>query len=125
MTFHGDVSVGHLTLSGYYNGTLVNNRLADAIRLDEDDVHILGRKIFTNTVAFQDLNVGSLNGHPFDHVLKHLVLTDVPTSLPEHMTIVGRVSTPVLQARSLVVEVSKNIEPLPPLTHIIKRKPNM
>ncbi|KAK3859921.1 hypothetical protein Pcinc_033995 [Petrolisthes cinctipes] len=105
VTFYGDVSVGRLTLSGNYNGVNVNAHLADSIPLNANDVHIMGKKTFTAAVTdFQEINVMQLNAQPFDHVLRELVLTDVPTNLPNHMTITGRVSAPMLQARSLTVK---------------------
>ncbi|KAK4293618.1 hypothetical protein Pmani_033696 [Petrolisthes manimaculis] len=105
VTFYGDVSVGRLTLSGNYNGVNVNDHLADSIPLNANNVNIMGMKTFTAAVTdFQEINVVQLNAQPFDHILRELVLTDVPTNLPNHMTITGRVSAPMLQARSLTVK---------------------
>lgn len=106
MTLHGEVSVGHLHLSGSYNGVDTAERMADSISLYETNVTVTGMKTFTTNVTFKTLDVTSINYVPVRDYLHHVVLSNSPISLDRRMKVDGSIRAPFVTVNSLVVKAS-------------------
>ncbi|XP_071539560.1 uncharacterized protein [Panulirus ornatus] len=105
VTFFGEVSTDHLRLQGSFNGINTKRRMAQAVRIQDTDVIISGKKNFlSNMTTFRNLNVRSLNNIPFNNYLQHVVLRDSNSNLTGSIVVEGVVTSPQVTAQSITVK---------------------
>ncbi|XP_066941126.1 uncharacterized protein [Macrobrachium rosenbergii] len=106
VTFHSPVNVQRLEVNGLLNGLNLTDHLNDAVKLNDRNVVITGKKRFLQSPEVRNVNVRFLNGVDFDDFLKHVVRLDAPLSLNRTVTFNGRITAPEIKTKDLQVKGS-------------------
>lgn len=95
----------NLVLLGALGDLDLNAVLADAVRLKDAAVTIMGKKTLMAGLTFENLHVELLNGQKLQHFLDSVVTRNRPHTLTGAVRVRGTVIAPWVTAQQLVVQV--------------------
>lgn len=107
INFHKEVNVSHLDLKGAVNNLSVDEVLSDSVSLQDPNVTITGKKNFTSSTTFSNINLINLNDRNFDDFLSHSILRSSPSAnFTSDITVNGTMTATSVVSSSIDVQVS-------------------
>ncbi|XP_042856568.1 uncharacterized protein LOC122243146 [Penaeus japonicus] len=104
INFHEEVSVHHLDLRGAVNHLDVDELLDDAVRFQDLNVTIKGKKNFTSNTTFANISLINLNNRNFDDFVSHSVRRSNSSTMSHDVTVDGLVTSSSVVSSSLAVQ---------------------